>query len=159
MTIRSKDEKQLWGKAAGKCSICKKELFHNGVVLGQQAHIIAKKLNGPRGESGMSEMERNTYDNLILLCSDHHDEIDKNPDAWPSEKLHEIKRQHETWVSQKFSQAQLSEIEGIFSVDAEDVEKAVVLNIKKPTRIKPGTQVSLTARNVKEAICVNIGGD
>lgn len=54
------------------------------------AHIIAKSENGPRGNN---LPEDNTYDNLILLCPNHHKTVDKNPLEYPpEEKLKQIKK-------------------------------------------------------------------
>jgi hypothetical protein len=39
------------------------------VVLGEIAHIVAESPGGPRGESPLTAKQRNSYPNLILLCS------------------------------------------------------------------------------------------
>lgn len=44
----------------------------------------------------MSDGERNSVDNLILLCPNHHREIDKlRPEDWSAERLLEAKLDHE----------------------------------------------------------------
>lgn len=105
--MKEKDIKLLWGRAANRCSMpgCRKELSHDNknielssYTLGEQAHIIGEKEGAPRGKSLLTESERNSYHNLILLCPTHHTEIDKNELNWPVEKLHYIKSTHELWV-------------------------------------------------------------
>lgn len=55
--ISSKDLKLLWGRAAGRCSICRIELsqekqFATEIFpIGEHAHIVAEQEKGPRGES------------------------------------------------------------------------------------------------------------
>lgn len=108
MAIKEKDIKLLWGRAASRCSLCKVELSQNKIAggnysIGEQAHIVAETESGPRGHSILSEDERNSYDNLILLCPNHHTIIDKDPSEYPIEKLHRIKSQHELWVQETLS--------------------------------------------------------
>ncbi|SMP82488.1 hypothetical protein SAMN06295888_1521 [Desulfonatronum zhilinae] len=108
MSIPEKDLKILWGKAAGRCSMteCRKKLvveasekiLSANVLVGQNCHIIAEKENGPRGRSILTLEERNRYPNLILLCANHHIEVDQDPGKWPVKKLHQIKADHEVWV-------------------------------------------------------------
>ena len=61
-----------------------------------------------RGDSLLIEIQkeaRNSYHNLILLCPNHHTEIDKAANNRPVEKLHIIKSKHELWVSETLSDA------------------------------------------------------
>ena len=113
MGISQKDIKLLWGRAASRCSFpdCRvgltqdKEIASESFPLGEQAHIIAKESDGPRGESVLENEERDSYFNRILLCPTHHTVIDGNPEDYPVERLHMIKTQHELWVEQTLSQA------------------------------------------------------
>lgn len=65
--------------------------------FGEQAHIVAEEEGGPRGKSPLTAAQRNSYPNLILLCPTHHTKIDKAPDEYPVELLHQIKAEHELW--------------------------------------------------------------
>lgn len=104
MSISDKDIKKLWGLAAGKCSFpsCGVDCIpflnaENPTIIGEMAHIIAKKPNGPRGVSTGGE---DTYENLILLCPTHHTTIDKAPEGiYSVELLKEWKEQHEKKVN------------------------------------------------------------
>ena len=104
MGISLKDVKLLWGRSANRCAICRVELSQDSVnsnesyPLGEQAHIVSKEVDGPRGKSILTSEERDSYRNLILLCPTHHTEVDKNEYDYPVEKLHMIKSQHEDWV-------------------------------------------------------------
>lgn len=108
MTINTKDIKILWAKAAGRCSMpdCRKILVADASdavpsknsLIGENCHIVGEKEAGPRGKSILSEDERNRYPNLILLCRNHHKIIDDDEKAWPVERLHLIKGEHEVWV-------------------------------------------------------------
>lgn len=104
MAISQQDIKLLWGQAACRCSICRAELSYNNpdnslnIIVGEQAHIVAEREDGPRGTSPLTDSERDSYDNLILLCPNHHTIIDRDTLAYPIEKLHSIKTAHELWV-------------------------------------------------------------
>lgn len=102
MPTLNPDLKKLYGLSAGRCNICKMGLFENNVHIGEMAHIIAKKFNGPRGRESIS-IGRDSYDNLILLCANHHSEVDKNPELYTVEELHRIKLEHEMNISSMLS--------------------------------------------------------
>jgi hypothetical protein len=108
MGVPVKDIKILWGRSLRRCAICRKKLDAEAseaspsrvTVLGEACHIVAEKEDGPRGKSILSLEDRNRYPNLILLCEEHHTIIDSDPTAWPIERLHQIKADHELWVEQ-----------------------------------------------------------
>ncbi|MFH1198416.1 MAG: HNH endonuclease signature motif containing protein [bacterium] len=66
-----------------------------GVVLGEICHIKAKNQNGPRFDAQQTEAMRNSYENLILLCSSHHKVIDDQPHIYSVDMLNEMKTIHE----------------------------------------------------------------
>lgn len=101
MSISNPEIKKLYGLAAGRCSICKINVFDNEVHIGEMAHIIAKSENGTRGGENILG-GRNSYNNLILLCANHHLEVDQNPSVYTTTKLHEIKASHEKNISSLF---------------------------------------------------------
>lgn len=106
---------QLWGMAAGRCSICKASIVERDVKIGEMAHIIAKKKGGARGELSI-EGNINGYENLILLCPNHHAEVDGNPPAYPPERLHRLKDEHESHVRRLFdsnSQRRTMDVAGL----------------------------------------------
>jgi hypothetical protein len=94
----------LWGRAAGRCSICRTVLVvdrtesDSEAVIGEMCHIVAESEDGPRGRSPLRSAQRNEYDNLILLCPNHHAEIDAQSEAFTIERLKSIKAEHEKWV-------------------------------------------------------------
>ena len=105
MPVSEKIKKIIWAKCAAKCSICREDLLLDGEsgdlthLVGEVAHIVAEKADGPRGDSPQSLEQRNSESNLLLLCLEHHKIIDDDPDSYPINKLSEIKEKHESWVS------------------------------------------------------------
>jgi len=68
-------------------------------VVGDEAHIVAKDPNGPRGNSTLSSDERDKYSNLILLCKIHHKLVDDQFIEYSVETLEKMKKDHLEWVS------------------------------------------------------------
>lgn len=107
--ILDRDLKLLWGRAGNRCSICKDELAAEktesdpDVIVGIHAHIVADSINGPRGNTDLPMEERHLYDNLILLCMKHSKVIDEQLSKYTIEELYKIKKEHETWVSERLS--------------------------------------------------------
>ncbi len=97
MSISQKDIKKLFGLSAGRCNICNLQLAEANIQIGEMAHIIAKSINGPRG--AIQNKNDNSYNNLILLCPNHHSIIDQNPYNYSAEYLHKIKNEHENNIS------------------------------------------------------------
>jgi hypothetical protein len=61
------------------------------------AHIRAAEPNGPRYVPDMSDNERRAWANLILLCTPHHNMVDKiRPDDYSIEDLERWKSDRET---------------------------------------------------------------
>lgn len=64
-------------------------------VNGEIAHIKGDHPGSARYDANQSEKDRQGYDNLMLLCPKHHKLIDRlEPDAYPVERLVEIKDKH-----------------------------------------------------------------
>jgi hypothetical protein len=110
MGISEKDIKLLWGRSGNRCAICKMELTQDSsalsasFTLGEQAHIVGEKENTSRGKSKLDQKARDSYPNRILLCPNHHTTIDKNESEWSVERLHQIKSEHELWVTETLSE-------------------------------------------------------
>jgi hypothetical protein len=72
-------------------------------TLGAICHVIAHSKEGPRGETPLNTKERNSYRNLILMCSHHHDIVDEDSKKYTEKLLLEIKKKHEEWVDEKLA--------------------------------------------------------
>lgn len=67
-------------------------------VIGKISHIEAASPGGPRYRAEMSDDERRSFENLMLLCDECHSIIDnaENENDYPVELLKEWKRDHES---------------------------------------------------------------
>ncbi len=101
MAISDKTRKFLWAKSGNRCAICKTELITGTDAseefnVGEECHIISSKKNGPRHLTNLQDY--NNYENLLLLCRNHHKEIDELVDTYSEEILRYMKVNHENWV-------------------------------------------------------------
>ncbi len=112
MSISLKTHKMLWGRSGMTCAFpdCKKELVadesetDDASLIGEEAHIVGKKEESPRGKSELPFEQRDKFDNLILLCSIHHKIIDDQENTYTVEILENYKREHLHWVRNNLKQ-------------------------------------------------------
>jgi hypothetical protein len=66
-------------------------------IISKICHIAAASPEGPRYDNSMTEDERRAFDNLILLCDEHHVIIDnkENETLYPISLLKKWKSEHE----------------------------------------------------------------
>jgi hypothetical protein len=108
-----RDLKLLWGLAAARCAHpeCRKPLIKEATsldreaIIGKIAHINSISPNGPRHDPTKSVDYLNSYDNLLLLCGNHHDEVDPQESTFTVDVLHQWKANHEAWVFSRLEQA------------------------------------------------------
>src|SRR5699024_8468466 len=97
---------RLWGKAAGRCqyNACNKALWLDDLTKAEFnsayiAHIVARSVNGPRGDKELSDKLKYDLNNLMLLCDTHHRLIDHGDEKGHSvDRLTEMKVNHEKRV-------------------------------------------------------------
>lgn len=111
MSITTRTHKMLWGRSGNRCAMndCRIELVmditetDDESLIGEECHIVARKSNGPRGDENFPEEKIDKYNNLLLLCRNHHKIIDDNEMTYGIEKLNNIKEEHESWVRNKLN--------------------------------------------------------
>jgi hypothetical protein len=59
---------------------------------------VARQAAGARGVSDLTEEQRDEYENLVLLCTAHHKQVDDQPAHYTVAELKAIKLHHERWV-------------------------------------------------------------
>ena len=88
--------KSLFGASSNVCAYtgCEERLTDQAwkAVNGEVAHICGARPSAPRFDPAMSDAERNSFDNLILLCPKHHTLIDRlDPAGHSADALCEMK--------------------------------------------------------------------
>lgn len=110
MAISDKTRKVLWGRSGNRCAICRKELVLEAIslddrsVVGEECHIVSGQENGPRFDEKYPKDRTDAYDNLILLCRNHHKMVDDQYETYTVDLLCQIKTNHEKWVSERLNE-------------------------------------------------------
>lgn len=167
--LREPDLKRLWALSAGRCNKpdCRVVLlvdpteFDEAVVMGEQAHIAPHAKGGPRHISMLPERERDRYQNIILLCPNHHrGPVDGQPNTYTEELLHKWKNDHEAWVRDTLTQAiprlQFDELQAVAErlAEVEPVQSTPLAAVNIPDKMKVN---DLTAET-KSALIMAVAG-
>lgn len=93
--------RELYIKSGNECAFpgCHNVLVdENGKFVGEVCHIEAAMPGGERFNPNMTNEDRRSFDNLLLLCHQHHVVTD-DVNEYTVEKLREMKRNHEARYS------------------------------------------------------------
>lgn len=100
-------QNMLWGRSAGRCEFagCNKPLWKSSVTqervnIAQKAHIYAFSSRGPRARRGIPASVLNSVDNLMLICHECHQKVDRRRDGgrYQAPLLFRMKATHEQRV-------------------------------------------------------------
>jgi hypothetical protein len=105
--------KLLFGASGNQCAspectnpiIAPGTPFSDAAVLGQICHIYAASDDGPRGRPDFTATERDSPENLILLCGHHHPLVDKQWETYPADLLKQWKKNHQAKFQQGTAEA------------------------------------------------------
>ena len=105
--------KRLFAVSGNRCAHrqCKRALVDEdtGVVTGVICHIKAASPKGPRYDARQTDKQRHAFENLLLMCADHHKVIDSRPRYWTVDRLQELKLDHEAGLGRQPSEALTSD--------------------------------------------------
>jgi hypothetical protein len=89
--------KRLFASSGNKCAFpkCSSPIIQGKTVVGEICHIRAANKGGPRYDSSQTAIDRHGYDNLILLCRNHHAVTDDDQEAYTVDRLIKMKSDHE----------------------------------------------------------------
>lgn len=89
--------KRLFAKSGDRCAFpgCAVHVVQGITIVADICHIKAASPFGPRYDPTQTATERHAFENLILLCANHHRIIDDDPDSYPVDGLQRMKRAHE----------------------------------------------------------------
>ncbi|WP_375209297.1 hypothetical protein [Hyphomonas jannaschiana] len=89
--------KLLFARSGNQCAFpkCRAPMAINNTLLGEICHIKGSKPGSARHDPNQLDSERHAYNNLILLCPNHHTVIDDDEDAYTVDRLALMKSNHE----------------------------------------------------------------
>lgn len=129
-----------------------------GGVKADIAHIRGEKPGAARYAPDMDENERIAIDNLMLLCPNHHREIDRlDPLNWPADRLVQLKADHEAGCEQKqwASDGHLEHFASLLA-SMEDGDHSEVATQQPRLVIREGKGDSFDAVNVGDVDAFNV---
>lgn len=86
-------------KPSCRCSLIEQADNQKGyILLADACHICAASEGGPRYDPNMTNEERGSYDNLIIMCKTHAWEIDHDETKYPVELLKQWKKEAEEYA-------------------------------------------------------------
>jgi hypothetical protein len=104
--ITPQDIKRLYALSGNQCAFpgCSVKLVNskNKINISEICHIEAAEPGGQRYNSNSTDNDRRSYDNLILLCANHH-KITDDVATYSVSVLHKMKRSHESKIEQLLS--------------------------------------------------------
>ena len=133
--------RELFLKSGNECAFpgCNHKIISsNGVFLAQICHIEAANEGGQRFNENQTNEERRAFNNLLLMCHAHH-KITDDTEQYPTERLNDIKDQHEA----KFTDI-VSTIQNSFK------DHTAVSKIRPPKSLSQFNQVLGWNHNVEE---------
>ncbi len=155
-SIKPSHQKILFGISGNQCAHpdCHRLLIIDDgtTIVGKICHIEAASEGGPRYNHNMTDDERRHFNNLIVLCDEHHSVIDnpENEKDYPVPLLREWKKQHED----KYKNARLREnprliIQAIDAISAISFEEGSDVTHEKTTAfdIEPKIKHNAIKRN------------
>lgn len=94
---RTPTVKRLFTLSGNQCAFpkCKEPMVVGETVIGKICHIKGNKDGSARYDKTQPDEERQSFENLILMCGKHHDVIDDDEEAYTVERLVRMKADHE----------------------------------------------------------------
>lgn len=131
--ISPKDSKILCTKSGNRCALpdCRKELVIDSnsndpaALIAEMAHIKGEKPGSARYDASMTDPERNSFENLLLLCPSCHKKIDKQPNSYSFQLLLKYKKEHEEWIIKSTT----SEVMNVSFSELDIITKHLLSNI------------------------------
>jgi hypothetical protein len=137
MVVTEQTKKIIISRSGGICYFpgCGQELAPTSkgkqAFVAQIAHIKGENPGSARYDSSMLDEDRNNPNNLMAMCPTHHKIIDDKPDEYTSEKLFEIKKNHEEWIRAQT----IGRIVHITFSELDVIAKHIVSNVAEVTDI------------------------
>lgn len=101
---RAKEITHVISLSGNQCTFdsCVKPIFVRGEtkLVGEIAHIKARKEGGPRFDPNQTPEENRSVNNLMAVCEEHGDAIDleENLSIYTVERLQQMKHDHEAKI-------------------------------------------------------------
>jgi hypothetical protein len=98
---RESTVRRLFALSGNRCAFpdCSAQLVTGTTIVGEVCHIGARSVGGPRYLASQTDEERHGFDNLVLMCRNHHKVIDAEAGSYTVDWLVRVKQEHEAAVA------------------------------------------------------------
>jgi hypothetical protein len=145
----------LFSDSAGYCQRpgCANRLFVDtgtkNIHIAEIAHIIAASETGPRSDATVTQADKSSYENLVLLCANCHTTIDKSPHDFPDNIIRDWKRKHVERINSLFGAVEYADrVSARKAIEPALTENRSVLDERETSRLCREDSQSLTAPGV-----------
>ena len=144
--------KELFALSGNLCAFpnCKQKLFEdNHTLVGQICHIEAANRDGERYNPHQTAEERSSFDNLIVLCGNHH-LMTNDVSKYPVEELKAMKKRHEERFKDHqylITPAELVQIISSLNEKVAHISKKLEDEIKSKKRYEMKVKIALLVFN------------
>lgn len=151
-TVRRLDT--LSGNECAHPNCTKKLIAEDGIsIISKICHIAAASKEGPRFDENMTDDERRGFNNLILLCDEHHVMIDnkENETQYPTPLLKDWKSAHEKKILELISSKNLLSKHPLALnkvINAISYKLDEILNLPE-TENAPNTETKILFNNIR----------
>lgn len=96
--------KRLFAVSSNQCAFpdCTNRLFDGAKLIADVCHIAGKNPRAKRYDPLQTEAQRQGFNNLIVLCPNHHRTIDDDEAKYTRPVLRDMKRVHEARSTEEF---------------------------------------------------------
>jgi hypothetical protein len=140
--------KELFALSGNICAFpgCKQKIFEdNHNSIGQICHIEAAKPDGERYNPNQTDADRNSFNNLILLCANHH-LVTNDVSIYTVEKLKAMKKRHEERFKDHpylINPTELNQFLSLIDEKVAHLSKRLEAEIKSKNRYEMKVKISL----------------
>ena len=148
--------RRLFAVSSNRCAFheCLTPIVHtSGTITGKICHIKARNPGGPRFDPNQTDEERHAFENLILLCADHHTIADDQPNVYTVELLQDIKKMHEETGNREITQEDIRLASILLDSYRRTVEEiSITQTITGDGNVVAGRDVNINRRVVKKNV-------
>jgi hypothetical protein len=97
--------KRLFAVSGNVCAFlgCTQPLIENNTVVGEMCHIKGERPKAARYDPQQTDQERDSFENIILVCGTHHTIVDGDVQTYTVERLTAMKTEHESKQTTRFA--------------------------------------------------------
>eukprot|EP01029_Cantina_marsupialis_P006154 TRINITY_DN166_c0_g1_i5.p1 TRINITY_DN166_c0_g1~~TRINITY_DN166_c0_g1_i5.p1 ORF type:complete len:310 (-),score=20.91 TRINITY_DN166_c0_g1_i5:365-1294(-) len=146
---------RLFSKSGNECAFegCSNRLFNkHDNFIGQVCHINSVSPKEARFDGKLSPEDLRKKENLILLCYEHHVEIDTKTNNYTVQMVREIKAKHESKFENSLnilSEEQVENVQKSFLSQIDNKLDEILIETKKDKHLKEKIEYNIAESSIR----------